>query len=581
MVNPQFIEWIKAQKQKGFSSEQIYNFLIQNGYNPELVKETLNHIEGNQRIPTNSSQNISDSQSVQGNQNQQKNSNQGSYLVVFILLILPLLIIIAMVGGLFYFLINIGDETDPTHGVTDPIPGSQVDRGELPSISIKDFERDLKPGTEFNYRLSLDEEVYEDFDVFLDYSLKSQESHDIVLDESKQISIHDLSGDSSFYLDDELTPGTYILTKKISVEGEEIEIEETLYVEDEEEDVDEKILDISVDGQGSTNPSEGEHIYDFGETVEITASSADGWIFEEWQGDLESSDVEESIWLDEDMDITAVFVEEEEEEKEEEEEEEKEEEEEEEEEKEEEEEEEKEEEEEEEKEEEDDKIEGGYIEDGIVFCDDTEPGAIIEVDGKEYMVVDDDTIRDSIEDEERVCTSHMTGMVKLFEDEDIYFEEIDIGDWDVSNVENTGSMFNGAEFFNQDIGGWDVSNVEDMSLMFNGAESFNQDISDWDVSGVNNMIGMFGQARSFNQPIVNWDVSNVEDMDSMFYYASSFNQDISDWEVNNVERMGWMFFNAEAFNQDLSNWDVSNVEGNFNFDEGAESWQDEYKPEFE
>src|SRR5690625_6653653 len=54
-------------------------------------------------------------------------------------------------------------------------------------------------------------------------------------------------------------------------------------------------------------------------------------------------------------------------------------------------------------------------------------------------------------------------------------------------------MFNYAESLNQDIGDWDVSNVEDMGPafdaggMFEGASSFDQDLGRWDVRNVQNM----------------------------------------------------------------------------------------------
>ena len=62
----------------------------------------------------------------------------------------------------------------------------------------------------------------------------------------------------------------------------------------------------------------------------------------------------------------------------------------------------------------------------------------------------------------------------------------------------------------------DTSRVTDMGSMFAGAESFNQPIGNWDTSNVTNMRGVFAGAKSFNQPIGNWDTSNVTNMSGMF-----------------------------------------------------------------
>ena len=48
-----------------------------------------------------------------------------------------------------------------------------------------------------------------------------------------------------------------------------------------------------------------------------------------------------------------------------------------------------------------------------------------------------------------------------------------------------------------------------MSEMFSNAYDFNQEIGDWDVSSVENMYQMFLQASAFNQEIGDWDVSSV------------------------------------------------------------------------
>jgi surface protein len=138
---------------------------------------------------------------------------------------------------------------------------------------------------------------------------------------------------------------------------------------------------------------------------------------------------------------------------------------------------------------------------------------------------------------------------------------IDIDDWDVSQVINMATMFNDAISFNEDIGSWDVSKVIIMNNMFDGAIKFNKDISDWDVSNVTAMNKMFQNATAFNQPIGDWKPSKVEDMSGMFFAASSFNQDLSGWkdELSNVTSMLQMFTAAIKFNQDVTEWDVSNV----------------------
>ena len=48
----------------------------------------------------------------------------------------------------------------------------------------------------------------------------------------------------------------------------------------------------------------------------------------------------------------------------------------------------------------------------------------------------------------------------------------------MSSVENMASMFRDAVVFDINISDWDVSNVTNMSSMF-GATAFNQDISSW------------------------------------------------------------------------------------------------------
>ncbi|GGG35722.1 hypothetical protein GCM10011344_40760 [Dokdonia pacifica] len=181
--------------------------------------------------------------------------------------------------------------------------------------------------------------------------------------------------------------------------------------------------------------------------------------------------------------------------------------------------------------------------------------------------------------------SQVTSMAGMFDGATAMNQ--DIGDWDVSNVQNLDGMFRNTPF-NQDISSWDVSNVSVFAFMFDGASAFNQDLSawgtrlgsadnmasmfrgaaafngaieNWDVSTVTNMVGVF-EGTAFNRDINTWDVSNVSNMAFMFSDATAFNQPLDQWatRLGNVTDMTNMFEGATAFNQDISNWDVSTVQ---------------------
>ena len=177
--------------------------------------------------------------------------------------------------------------------------------------------------------------------------------------------------------------------------------------------------------------------------------------------------------------------------------------------------------------------------------------------------------------------SQVTSMKEMFRNTSNFNQSIN--HWDVSNILNMSSMFDGS-IFNQSLSEWDVSNVTDMSYMFYNATSFNQPLNNWDVSNVSNMRYMFSNSgfnqplnnwdvsnvtnmvnmfsnSDFNQPINNWDVSSVTNMYNMFWSTSTFNQPLNDWDVSNVTDMGSMFSFADSFNQPLNNWNVSSVTG--------------------
>jgi hypothetical protein len=100
-----------------------------------------------------------------------------------------------------------------------------------------------------------------------------------------------------------------------------------------------------------------------------------------------------------------------------------------------------------------------------------------------------------------------------------------------------------------------VSLITNMRELFY-EKNFNGDINDWDVSSVTDMGSMF-RGSPFNQPINNWDLSMVTDTNRMFA-SSSFNQPLDQWDVSNVIDMTAMF-GGTSFNHSINDWDMSSV----------------------
>ena len=75
----------------------------------------------------------------------------------------------------------------------------------------------------------------------------------------------------------------------------------------EQDDPDEFTLTVNTQGEGTVDRNPDKSTYTDGEEVTLTASAAFGWSFKEWQGDLSGSNNPETIIIDEDKQITAVF----------------------------------------------------------------------------------------------------------------------------------------------------------------------------------------------------------------------------------------------------------------------------------
>ena len=76
---------------------------------------------------------------------------------------------------------------------------------------------------------------------------------------------------------------------------------------------------------------------------------------------------------------------------------------------------------------------------------------------------------------------------------------------DTSKITDMSDLFYNSKFetINIDVSNWDVSNVKDMSYMFNECQKFDCDLSRWDVSKVTKMEYMFGNCVKFDCDLSN------------------------------------------------------------------------------
>ena len=160
-----------------------------------------------------------------------------------------------------------------------------------------------------------------------------------------------------------------------------------------------------------------------------------------------------------------------------------------------------------------------------------------------------------------IDTSLITDMSELFKD--LTIRNIEIDEWDVSNVTNMNSMFAYCRKFSGiglDKWGSRVSNVQDIGNMFAYCKNFNGDLSTWVLPKITRLYLTFYRCSNFiGTGLENWDVSNINDISYAFSGCKSLNCDLSHWDVSNVSQMQYAFNGCELLDCDLGSWDVSNV----------------------
>ena len=105
-------------------------------------------------------------------------------------------------------------------------------------------------------------------------------------------------------------------------------------------------------------------------------------------------------------------------------------------------------------------------------------------DKYELIKIIKDLLKKGITDLNCIDVSEITKMDWLFNtiiSDGIKIKDIDISDWDVSNVTSMENMFCSCYEFNDDLSKWDVSNVINMRSMFDGCRTLvkNNKLPDW------------------------------------------------------------------------------------------------------
>lgn len=113
-----------------------------------------------------------------------------------------------------------------------------------------------------------------------------------------------------------------------------------------------------------------------------------------------------------------------------------------------------------------------------------------------------------------------------------------------------------------DLNDIDTSNVKDMSSLFPTIHKdiHNIDISEWNVTNVTNMNHMFYNTDITTLDLSKWNVENVKSMRGMFFKCKYLRNtgNLNDWKIDKVKDMGFMFNDCKNLRNigDISNWDI-------------------------
>lgn len=161
--------------------------------------------------------------------------------------------------------------------------------------------------------------------------------------------------------------------------------------------------------------------------------------------------------------------------------------------------------------------------------------------------------------------------------------EVDVSDWDVSNVTTLYQTFNNCNKLETlDMSRWNISKLTSTYYCFNGCSALKSigDTSNWNTENIDNAGAMFGGCSSLEElDVKGWNMSNVIRLDGMFNNCSSLRElDFTNWDTSNNSTFGNFlngcnaniigFDNLKVTNKCTSlsnmNFTATNIKGNLN-----------------
>lgn len=113
--------------------------------------------------------------------------------------------------------------------------------------------------------------------------------------------------------------------------------------------------------------------------------------------------------------------------------------------------------------------------------------------------------------------------------------ELDLNDWDVSNIEWFSGLFMNNKITKLYIDKWNVSNGYSFGNMFYGCINLiSIDLSKWDISSGRVFDKMFAYCSELTSigNVTNWNLKKCNDYSYLFYYCKKLTLDVTSWVFN-------------------------------------------------